>query len=114
MGARRAVALGAVVTLVIGAATLGAGCRRRAYVRAATPVASSGGVTVVQPQAAYAQPAYAQPAYAQPAYAQPAYAPQPEYTEPAYAEASVQLLYLPVDASLLPLHLVQVVHVQTD
>lgn len=77
-----------VAAIVLGLA--GSGCRR-AYVRTvdvAPAPASGGGVTVLQ-----AQP-QASPGYD--------------------VSGSVQLLYLPVEASQLPLHLIQAVYVQTD
>ncbi len=75
-----------------------AGCRRRAYLRAATVSSSGGsaGVTVIeQPQA---QPMVQ----------------QPQVQAQAQAQAQFELLYLPVDASMVPLHLIQAVVVQTD
>lgn len=84
-----------LVALAISAA----GCRTRAYVRSQTVAAepSYGGVLVVE---------------GAPAEAHVVQSPQQPHV--VQVEAQLELLYLPVEAAQLPLHLIRAVLVQTD
>lgn len=95
-------ALGCLTVVAALALAIG-GCRSRAYVRAQTiqtaPPPASGGVTIYEGGGGYEGGGSSDVVVAQPA---------------VQAQGSFELLYLPVDASMVPLHLVQAVVVQTD
>lgn len=89
----------AFFAVVVALAASSAGCRSRAYVRTQTVAATggSGGVTIIEGGAV-----------------QSGGMVQGQQQPMVEAQAGFELLYLPVDASMVPLHLVQAVVVQTD